>query len=35
MIAAEVVTRKVWTEEELQSLPDTGYRYELVDGELA
>ena len=26
--------KKVWTEEELQSLPDDGYVHEVVDGEL-
>ena len=26
--------RKVWTEAELQALPDDGYKYELVNGEL-
>ncbi len=27
-------TTKVWTEAELQALPDEGYRHEVVDGEL-
>jgi Uma2 family endonuclease len=27
-------SKRVWTEEELQALPDNGYKYELVDGEL-
>jgi Uma2 family endonuclease len=26
--------KKVWTEAELQTLPDNGYKYEVVDGEL-
>ena len=26
--------KKEWTEEELQSLPDSGFNYEVVDGEL-
>jgi Uma2 family endonuclease len=34
MIAARKSTKKVWTEEELQALPDNGYIHELVDGEL-
>jgi len=33
MIAGKEV-KKVWTEEELQSLPEDGYIHELVDGEL-
>jgi Uma2 family endonuclease len=28
------VERKVWTEAELQALPDNGYNHEVVDGEL-
>jgi Uma2 family endonuclease len=27
-------SKKVWTEIELQSLPDDGFNYEIVDGEL-
>src|SRR5438067_1760662 len=27
--------KKAWTEAELQALPDDGYDYELIDGELA
>ncbi|HEV2209663.1 MAG TPA: Uma2 family endonuclease [Verrucomicrobiae bacterium] len=34
MIAQSEPPRKVWTEEELQSLPDNGFIHELVDGEL-
>src|SRR5919108_4935706 len=34
MIPANTV-KKVWTESELQSLPDDGYNIELVNGELA
>ena len=34
MIAATETSPKVWTEEELQSLPDDGFNHELVDGEL-
>jgi hypothetical protein len=34
MSAAVEFSRKAWTEAELQSLPDEGYIYELVDGEL-
>jgi Uma2 family endonuclease len=34
MSAAIGSTRRVWTEEELQALPDRGYDYELVNGEL-
>lgn len=31
---AMATTRKVWTLEELHSLPDDGNKYELVHGEL-
>ena len=31
---ASNVAKKVWTEAELQALPDEGYKYEVVDGEL-
>lgn len=34
MTVAPEITKKVWTEEELQTLPDDGYIHELVDGEL-
>jgi Uma2 family endonuclease len=34
MIAAPEIARKVWTEEELQALPDDGYIHEVVNGEL-
>jgi Uma2 family endonuclease len=39
MIAAESKpalpdVRKIWTEEEISNLPDNGYNYEIVDGEL-
>src|SRR5438445_4222302 len=35
MIDTAVPTaKKIWTEAELQALPDNGYNYELVDGEL-
>jgi Uma2 family endonuclease len=34
MIASSETSRKVWTEEELQSLPDDGFIHEVVDGEL-
>lgn len=35
MIAVESKpTRKVWTDEEIMGLPDNGYDYEVVDGEL-
>jgi Uma2 family endonuclease len=34
MIAATETSQKVWTEEELQSLPDDGFNHEVVDGEL-
>lgn len=34
MTATAQVARKVWTEEELQSLPEDGYLHEVVDGEL-
>lgn len=34
MTTAGSVERKVWTEAELQALPDDGYIHELVDGEL-
>jgi Uma2 family endonuclease len=35
MIAVEAgAQRKVWTEDEIMSLPDNGYDYEIVDGEL-
>src|ERR1051325_1455606 len=34
MLAAPQPARKVWTEEELQSLPDDGFIHEVVDGEL-
>ena len=33
-MSATVDAKKVWTEAELQALPDRGYKYELVDGEL-
>lgn len=35
MIATTETSPKVWTEEELQSLPDDGFNHEVVDGELA
>src|SRR5436309_2797073 len=28
------VEKKIWTEEELQALPNDGYKYEVVNGEL-
>jgi Uma2 family endonuclease len=31
---AERAAKKAWTEEELQSLPDDGFNFELIDGEL-
>ncbi len=31
---AESVAKKVWTEADLQALPDNGYMYEVVDGDL-
>jgi Uma2 family endonuclease len=34
MIVASEPAKKVWTEQELQALPDNGYRHEVVDGEL-
>ena len=34
MIATTETSQKVWTEEELQSLPDDGFNHEVVDGEL-
>jgi Uma2 family endonuclease len=34
MTVADAVAKKVWTEEELEALPDNGYNFELVDGEL-
>ena len=34
MIAQSEPPKKIWTEEELQSLPDDGFVHELVDGEL-
>jgi Uma2 family endonuclease len=34
MAAAVELAKKVWTEEELQSLPDDGFIHEVVDGEL-
>ena len=34
MIAATETSKKVWTEEELQSLPDDGFIHEVVSGEL-
>lgn len=34
VIAAAPTEKKVWTEEDLMSLPDDGYIHELVDGEL-
>ena len=34
MIATIETSQKVWTEEELQSLPDDGFNHEVVDGEL-
>ncbi|MCL4787993.1 MAG: Uma2 family endonuclease [Verrucomicrobia bacterium] len=34
MIAATETSKKVWTEEELQSLPDDGFIHEVVDGDL-
>src|ERR1044071_9553402 len=34
MIAATETSQKVWTEEELQSLPEDGFNHEVVDGEL-
>ena len=29
-----ITERKIWTDEELMSLPDDGFKYELVDGEI-
>jgi Uma2 family endonuclease len=34
MIAETETSKKVWTEEELQSLPDDGFIHEVVNGEL-
>ena len=34
MTAVTEVGKKMWTEEELQALPDDGYIHEVVDGEL-
>ena len=34
MTAVTEVGKKVWTEEELQALPEDGYIHEVVDGEL-
>ena len=34
MIATTEISNKVWTEEELQSLPEDGFNHEVVDGEL-
>ncbi len=34
VIAKPEAQKKIWTEEELQSLPDNGFMYEVVDGEL-
>ena len=34
MIATTETSPKVWTEEELQSLPEDGFNHEVVDGEL-
>lgn len=34
MIVTAEPARKAWTEEELQALPDDGFNYEVVDGEL-
>src|SRR5438309_11823474 len=35
MIDTAVPTaKKIWTEAELQALPDNGHNYELIDGEL-
>ena len=34
MTTAGSAERKVWTEAELQALPDDGYSYDVVDGEL-
>ncbi|MBM4066454.1 MAG: hypothetical protein FJ266_12575 [Planctomycetes bacterium] len=28
------VTKKIWTEKELMSLPENGYKHELINGEL-
>src|SRR5215813_4531240 len=34
LMSAAIETRKVWTEAELQALPNDSYNYEVVDGEL-
>ena len=34
MIAAPETAKRVWTDEELQALPDDGYNHEVVNGEL-
>jgi Uma2 family endonuclease len=34
MIASVAPLKKVWTESELQALPDDGYMHEVVSGEL-
>lgn len=34
MIAAPEIGKKVWTEEDIQALPDDGYIHEVVNGEL-
>ena len=34
MLATTGITNKVWTEEELEALPDDGYLHEVVNGEL-
>jgi len=34
MSVAVATEKKLWTEAELQALPDDGYNYEVVNGEL-
>jgi Uma2 family endonuclease len=34
MSAGVQQAKRIWTEQELQSLPDSGYTYEVIDGEL-
>jgi hypothetical protein len=34
MIADQARDKKIWTEAELQALPDDGFVHEIVDGEL-
>jgi hypothetical protein len=34
MLTAPLLSKKIWSDEELEALPKDGYKYELLDGQL-